>query len=296
MAFDLKQFLMTDLGLSDEDATATAAKIKGEKVQRLEANAKTLADIDSLQTKLEAANKALEGEMAEWASLTAKEKTAATEQAETLETARVRVAQLESRLTTLANEHGVDPKALLEGTVVVPAKKEEPPVPPIDPNLFVPNDRFVGALSYSIDLPASLDYIQREHFKLTGEYIDARELTKTIKANAGKKDGVVDPVQVWESQYGIPAKREAKAKADYDKDMAAAEARGEERARSAGALPNAQAPGRHAPIFGSRGPDGNVQPRTSALKRPQPGETVSRAAAALRSHKYRQPETTSGRT
>ena len=69
--------------------------------------------------------------------------------------------------------------------------------------------------------------------------------------------------------------------------IAAAEARGEERARSAAALPNATPAGRHAPVFGSRNDQGQFTPRTSALHRPQPGGTVAAAAAAIRSGKYR---------
>lgn len=293
MAFDIKKWLMEDMKFSDAEATEMMPRFTPERVGVIEkniglssANASANAEVAKLQSDLKAANDKLNAEMAEWATLTTAEKAEATALRASLEAAQVRTVQLESRLTTLATQHGVDPKALLEGAAIVPEVKK-PDVPAVDPSKFVDVERFGTTVGYALDLPAQIDYIQREHHKLTGEYIDARDLVREIKQNAGKKDGVVDPVALWEAKYQIPAKRDAKAKADFDKQISDAEARGEERARSSAALPNATSPGRHAPVFGSKGADGTVQPRTSALKRPQPGQTVNAAVSAFQTHKYR---------
>lgn len=294
MAFDIKKFLMEDLGLEEAEATATAAKIKPESVTRLEGRHKSQADIEAAQaaiaktqTQLAEANERLNGEMAEWASLSTREKAEATELRQSLEQAKVRATQLETRLTTLATQHGVDPKPLLEGAAVVPVKKDEP-VTPLDPNNFVGVDRFGSAMGFALDLPANLAYIQDQHFALTGERLDPRDIVKTIKANASVKGATVDPIEIWEAKYKIPDLRAAKSKKDHDAEITAAEARGEERARTASVMPGPTAPGRHAPVFGRRDDAGTITPRTSALKRPQPESGVRSAAAALASGKYRQ--------
>ena len=291
---DVKKWLMDEMGLSDEDATATAAKIKAENATKLEttigthaSNLAAQAEIQKTQTALKKANDDLEAEMAEWATLSVKEKAEATELRTSLEAARVRATQLETRLTTLATQHGVDPKSLLEGATIVPEPKAKP-VDPGEPDArYVPRDQFNSALEFNLDLPANLQYIRDEHFTLTGKHLDTREIVAKIKANARVKGAPVDPIAIWEEQYKIPTLRTEKAQKDQEALIAAAEARGEERARSAQALPNAAAPGRHAVVFGQRNAEGTVQPRTSALKRPQPGGTLSAAVSAIRSGKYR---------
>lgn len=293
MAFDLKKFLMDDLGMDDAEATATATKIKPEKATALAGRYQTQEELTAAAAKIEqtrqelaAANTRINEEMAEWAQLSTREKAEATELRASLEQAKVRATQLETRLTTLATQHGVDPKPLLEGAAVVaePKKKDEPPAP--DPR-YVDQNNFGSAMGFALDLPANLQYISEQHFALTGERLDTREIVKTIKANAGVKGATVDPIAIWEDKYKIPEKREAKAKVDLQKQITDAEARGEERARSQAALPNASAPGRHAPVFGQRDANGAVQPRTSALQRPQPGGTVNNAVNAFRTGKYR---------
>jgi hypothetical protein len=295
MAFDIKKWLQEDMGFSEADAAEMAPKFTADRVAKIEAGigdvatrAAAMAAITKTQTDLAAANERLNAEMAEWASLTAKEKTESTDLRNSLEAARVRATQLETRLTNLATQHGVDPKPLLEGTAVVPPTPEKPAAPVADPRL----DAFGHALNFNLDLTANLQWIQDQHRQLTGETLDTREIVKAIKANAGKKDAIIDPVALWEEKYGIPAKRAAKATADHDKEIADAEARGEERARTNAALPGPTAPGRHAPVFGQRGTNGQITPRTSHLSRPQPQQGVRSAAAALASGKYRQKPAT----
>lgn len=294
MSFDIKKWLTEEMKFSAEEAEQMLPKFTADRVSLIEKNIGTTAalsagqaEVAKLQKQLQDANDKLNAEMAEWASLSSAEKAESEALRKSVEAAQVRAVQLENRLTTLATQHGLDPKPLLEGTAPIPEVKK-PEVPAVDPTKFVGVEQFGTTVGFALDLPAQLDFIQREHHKLTGEYIDARELVREIKTNAGKKDGIVDPVALWEQKYGIQAKRDAKAKADYDKAIADAEARGEERGLSRAALPTATTPGSHAPVFGVRGSDGSVQPRTSALKRPQPGTGLQSAVNALRTHKYRQ--------
>lgn len=293
MAFDVKKWLVEDMKFSADEAEKMAAAFTPERISTLEATygdattyRRTNKEIEKTQADLKAANDRLNAEMAEWATLTAKEKEQATELQKSLEAARVRATQLETRLTNLATEHGVDPKALLEGTTVIP-KKEEPKVEPIDTSRFVDTNVFGSLMDFQLSLPANLQAIEREHFALTGEHIDTRDIIKEIKARAGKKDAVIDPIAIWEEKYQIPAKRQEAAKKAHDAEIAAAEARGAERERTNAALPGPTSPGRHSIVFQRPGADGKVEPRTSVLKRPQPESGVRATAAALASHKYR---------
>ena len=294
MAFDLKKWLKEEMKFSAEEADEIAPKFTAERIKTIEqaygdANTyrTTSADISKTQRDLASANERLNNEMAEWASLTAKEKENATALQSSLEAARVRATQLETRLTNLATEHGVDPKGLLEGTTVIP-KKEEPKHEPIDTSRFVTADQFGAISAFNLQLPAKLQRIEREHFSLTGEHLDTEAITAEIMARAQKKDANIDPVAIWESKYDIPTKRADALQKQRDAEIAAAEARGEERGRTNAALPGPTSPGRHSIVFqrpGSNGKPGEA--RTSVLKRPAPESGVRSAAAALASHKYR---------
>ena len=86
MAFDIKKFLVEDLGMEDAEATATAAKIKPEKVTALEQsrgiysqNLTASRDLEQARVQLQEASDRLNNEMAEWATLTTREKEEATE-------------------------------------------------------------------------------------------------------------------------------------------------------------------------------------------------------------------------
>ncbi len=294
MALDLKKLLIEDFGFDEAEATALAPKIKPEKVAHLEqsigiraANVAAAAELETARQQLTEANNRLNDEMAEWATLTQREKAEATELRTRLEAAEVVATQLRMRATELAKAAGVDPKTALEGTAVVPERKPDAAPAAPDMSQYVRTDQFGNAIRFNVHLPAQLAYIAEEHRELTGQRLDTREITKLIEENASKKGGIIDPVAIWEAKYGIPEKRQQAAEKKQAEVIAAAEARGEERARSAAALPNATPTGRHAPVFGSRNDQGQFTPRTSALNRPQPGGTVAAAAAAIRSGKYR---------
>jgi hypothetical protein len=276
-----------DVGLAAAAAGATAKRILAEQDAASKKLAADQAEAIKLQTELKAANDKLNVEMTEWASLTAAEQKRAKDQQASLEAAVTRSAQLEARLTALAQEHGVDPKPLIEGTVTIPKKEEPPPAPPIDVSKLVSTDVFGNVSAYNMTLATAVPYIIEQHRLLTGESLDPRFLNAEIQQRAGKQGAELDPIKIWEEKFGIPEKRAAKARAEHEAEIKAAEARGEDRARSEMAVPGAQAPGRHSIVFGQRDATGNVAARTSLLKRPQPESTVRAAAQALATHKYR---------
>ncbi len=296
MAIDIKQWLREEMGFTAEQAETLAPQF-ADKAPKLESGyvgpaertrlASREAEITTLQEQHRQANERLTAEMAEWASLSSKEKAQATELQASLETARVRATQLETRLTSVATQYGIDPKTLLDGTTPLPAKVEAPVVPAVDARYLRP-EQVAPIFDYQLELGASLIHIQNLHKELTGETLDPRTITAEIKARAAKNDSNIDPVAIWEQKYDIPAKREAKQKATYEADIAAAEARGREAGLSERTMPGPATPGRHAPIF--RDSEGQFAPRTSRLNRPAPEAGVRSAAQAFATGKYRQPD------
>ncbi len=296
MAFDTTRWLQEEMGFTAEQAAQLAPQF-ADRADRLEAGYvgsaarqqfdAQRAEIASTQQALKDANDKLNREMAEWASLTAAEKAQATELQNSLEAARVRVAQIETRLQTTAQQYGFDPKTILEGTAVIPEKKE-PVAQPIDTKQFVNRDQIVPVLDYQMDFAAALPVLVADHQALFGERLDTRDLLKEVRTRAAKNDGNIDPFKVWEEKYGVPAKRQQVADEKYKADIAAAEARGREAGLSERAMPGPADPGRHAPIF--RNGSGQFAPRTSRLQRPQPETSVRSAAAALATGKYRTPD------
>lgn len=303
MALDAKKWLMEELGFSAEEADALSPKFTAERLGKIEtsvgllsANAAAQREIEANRAELQRANDQLSREMAEWATLTQSEKNQATELQAALEASRVRATQLETRLTNLATQHGVDPKSLLEGTTPVP----EVPVkrqPAADEPRYVPMDAFSTVANFNLDLAGALTYIAQEHQELTGKRLDTREIVSEIKARSQKQGATVDPIAIWEEKYGIPKIRTDRETAARAEEIRLAEERGAQRVRTEIEMPGPTPPGRHSVVFGRRDQAGTVtQPRTSVLSRPQPQTTVQNAVAALRSGKYRQqPATTVGR-
>lgn len=303
MALDAKKWLMEELGFSAEDADALSPKFTPERLGKIEtsvgllsANAAAQREIEANRAELQRANDQLSREMAEWATLTQSEKNQATELQSALEASRVRATQLETRLTNLATQHGVDPKSLLEGTTVVPEVTVKKPTSTDEPR-YVPMDAFSTVANFNLDLAGALTYIAQEHQELTGKRLDTREIVSEIKARSQKQGATVDPIAIWEEKYGIPKIRTDRETAARAEEIRLAEERGAQRARTEIEMPGPTPPGRHSVVFGRRDQAGTVtQPRTSVLSRPQPQTTVQNAVAALRSGKYRQqPATTVGR-
>lgn len=295
MAFDVRQFLK-DMKFSDAQIEEMAPKFGADQIAAAEAGyvaandrasiAAARSEIQNQQAQLKAANDKLNAEIAEWATLTSEEKAQSTELRDSLDKSQQRILALEQSLTRLATTAGVDPK-----TVIPAAEKVETPVvkpAAVDTSKFVERDQFGTLMQFAVDLPAQLQFIADEHKELTGQRLDTRAIVAEIKKRAGQKDAVTDPVRIWEEMNDIPAKRTARDAAARAAEIKAAEERGEERARSNMAIPGASTTTsrRPSPVLSPRGTDGQVGPRTSVLKRPQPETGVMAAAAALRSHKY----------
>lgn len=298
MAFDTKAWLK-EIGFDDAAIAELAPKFEPmaaalEKGQLRQSDYSKMADalkkdreaLTAEQTKLQEANDALSAEMATWAQLTAEGKQASEKQIADLRAAQDSVAKLTDTVKSLATKAGVDPTKALEG--VVPATPPATPpggpaVPPdFDPTKFMPAEAAATLANLSITMPAELAAIAHEHHELTGEWVDPRKIVTEIQTRAQTRGNQksLDPRTVWEELFEIPTKREAKATADHDAEIKAAEARGREQALSEAPIPGQTRAGNRAPVF--------AQEHKSALDRPQPGDTVSSAAAAFRTGKYRQ--------
>ena len=299
MAFDIKKFLAGDMKFSEAEVAEMLPKFTAERVTTLEAGVVSAADRKAIedskralaasQAELDKKSNELNAEMAEWATMTAAEQKAATVKQERINALEASVLAHRQQLTTFAELHGVDPKTVLptEGAPVVTNTPAKPVTSEIDPKKFVQIEHFGPLMKFAINLPAELQYIAQQHFDLFGKHLDTRPIVAEVNQRAAKgQDANVEAV--WEELHHVPDRRAEKAKKEHDTEIAAAEARGEERARTAAALPSGSAPGRHAPVFGNRGVNGDIAPRTSALKRPQPEAGIRSAAAALASGKYRQ--------
>ena len=236
---------------------------------------------DTLAADYKTKNDQLTQEMADWASVqatTANEQQQKQTALDSLEQDKLKLTQA---VTRLAEQAGVDPKTVLGGELPPPKPKDEPK--PFDP---APVYGAIGGVTdFLLGMMGSMPAMAAEHYKLFNESLDTRKIVEEVKARAAKKEAV-DPVQIWETLYDIPAKREAARVKTHDDEIKAAEQRGREAARSEAAIPGTQAPGIHAPIFHGH---------ESALKRPQPGGNTAKFAQALASGKYRQaPPTREG--
>ncbi len=236
---------------------------------------------DTLAADYKTKNDQLTQEMADWASVqatTANEQQQKQTALDSLEQDKLKLTQA---VTRLAEQAGVAPKTVLGGELPPPKPKDEPKA--FDP---APVYGAIGGVTdFLLGMMGSMPAMAAEHYKLFNESLDTRKIVEEVKARAAKKEAV-DPVQIWETLYDIPAKREAARVKTHDDEIKAAEQRGREAARSEAAIPGTQAPGIHAPIFHGH---------ESALKRPQPGGNTAKFAQALASGKYRQaPPTREG--
>lgn len=296
MALDVKKWLIEEMGFSEAEAAEIAPKYTAERAAKLESGyvaandraavAAARQDIDSAKAELKAANDRLNAEIAEWATMTAAEKAQSTELRDSLHASQAEVLRLQQTVQSVAAQAGIDPSTVLpKAEVKVPVETK----PTIDTSKFVNTDHFSTLMSFMADLPAQLQYIAEQHKELTGKTLDTRTIVAEVKKRAGQKDAVVDPVKIWEDMHNIPTVRADRDKATREAEIAAAEQRGEERARTNLAIPGASTTrsARPSPVLGQRANDGHMAARTSVLKRPQPETGVNAAAAAFRSGKYR---------
>jgi len=298
MALDVLKWLKEDMGFSDQEITdnklVDAWTPRAEKIEKgilrqqdysTRMNALQV-DLQKQTETLSAAQANLDAEVAEWATLKASGKKLSDKQVADLDTAQADVLRLQQALRKTATDAGLDPDAILkavDGTLPVLPVVDK--TPPIDMSKYVTNERYQALVNMALLVPAQLDRIQREHFDLTGEYLNPEELTAEVQARAAdpRNKKSLELRDIWEEKYEIGTKRTAKSKATYDAAITAAEKRGEERALSESALPGGgvMPVGSHAPVFRSE--------RKSVLERPQPGQRMQAAVTALRTGKYRSP-------
>jgi len=294
---EIKKWLMEDMGFTEKEITEQKLieAFTPDRIAKLEEGYMRQSDYDKSQNELKAeikkqsddlaaAQQRLDAEVAEWATVQASGRQATDKMRTDLEAAQNDVLRFQQVLKKTADSAGLNYDDLVKGIEPKPpVKKDEPP--PFDESKFVSRDSYQALVNMALHTPAILDRIQREHFELTGEYVNPEEIVAEVQTRAKTKGNQksLELRDVWEEKYGIAEKRTAKAKKDHDEEIAAAEKRGREAAMSEAALPGGgQMPvGSHAPIF--RGE------RKSVLERPQPQVASQAAVTALRTGKYRQP-------
>lgn len=247
------------------------------------------AELTTAQTELAAANDRLNTEMAEWARVKAEGGQLTTQMRADLEAAQADALKARQALERIGQEHGIDVTKILEGmtvksTTAVPAAAA---ATTSDLSGYVKvsdaNSLIGSVANMALRLPATLLTISREHQDLFGQPLDTQAIVEELSKRANTKGNQksLDPTEIWHELHGVAAKRAEVDKQRYDAAIAAAEQRGREAALSESALPGqVTAPGRNAPIF--------AEARKSVLNRPQPGERVGAAVAALRTGKYSQ--------
>lgn len=292
MAFDTLKWLKEDLAVADDVAADLAAKLApvADKIEkgflRQADYSREMNGLRKAQTDLAAANDRLTNEMAEWATVQASGDKVTKKMRDDLDAAQLRVTQLQSRVTRIATDAGLDPTKALEGidTVVTPPARTDQP--PVDLSDYAKRDDLAGIVNMALSLPAELQAIADEHFDLTGKRLDTRAIVQEIRTRSttARNQKSLDPRTIWEETHKVGELRETRDRAAHDKEISAAEARGREAAISEMSIPGQAPAGRHAPAFRT-GADGHAP--TSALKRPQPGSGTNSALSALRSGKYR---------
>jgi len=236
-----------------------------------------------LEQEWKAKDDQINRDMAEWAELKASGDQNEEHLRQQVEQTRLEKAQIEVAFRNLAERHGEDITKILAGEK--PPEKKEPPVPaPVD--LSPLQQQIGGWATYQLSLMGALPGITAEHYTLTGKHLDTQAFVAGILNDLNnKKLDNLDPRKRWEAEYGIPEKRAAQQKAQYDAELKSAEDRGYERARSEAALPVQHAPGHSAPVFTKITPEGKAP--ESKFHRPQAGASTRQFAQALASGKYR---------
>jgi len=291
MAFDVKGTL-TDLGFSEAEVAELEPKFAGERAKKLEGMVLRQADysrqmneLGKAKKDLADANERLNAEIADWGSTAALTKKQLEERQTALEAAQQEKLRLTQVVTRLSSDAGLNPDDVLKGITTAPPP-EKPKAPEVDLSGVVPKDQFTQFARSALHLPAELDALRDEHQELFGKRLDTRTIIAEIEARASTRNNQksLNPRDIWEEMHGVSAKRTEVAEATRQADLKAAEERGYERARTEQALPGQAPPGRHSPAF--RAPDG--KPRESVLHRPQPGQRLQGAVAALANGTYRQ--------
>lgn len=288
---ELKNVLKTDAEFTDEQLAGLNKKqleaLAGGYMRQADYDRQMneqKAQLDERLKEYQEKDARINAEMAEWANLTNAEKANVEKQRSELAQARVELQQMKNTIERLAADGGLDATKYLQGAPA-PVKKEEPTV---DLSGYAKLDQLQAANAQLAEMMLSftpeLMQLSIEHQQLFGTPLDARDIVKELRSRATTKGNQkpTDPRAIWEEQHKVADKRQEVEKKRFDDAIAQAEARGREAALSESVIPGqTTSPGRHSIIFGGE--------RKSAIARPQPGETVVKAAAALRTHKYAQP-------
>lgn len=303
MALDIKKFLKDELGFTDAEITPELVAVyTPERVTKLEAAVKRQSEfsrgMDELRVKqqeLDAANTQLQEEMVAWGAMTAEQKAANTKLQGDLLASQQEAQRLALQVTQLAEKAGVDPKTLTQQPPVhTPAGDSKLPDNVLTTDhLTALNNQLNGVANMALTLPATLAMIAAEHQQLTGKTLDQRAIIAEIQKRAGTKGNTkpLDPEAIWIELHGIEGLRTEAATKAHDAEIAAAEERGRQAARTEALVPGSHSPNStHARIFNK--PDGTA--RTSVLNRPAPGQTANAAATAFATGRYRQQTTTPG--
>jgi hypothetical protein len=294
---DLQKFFGEDLGITDAEALDAILKgIPKEAAEKLEKSVLRQADysqkmdgmradIETQQGELAAASERLTAEIAEWGKMTAAEKAKTTTRMAEFEAGQKELLKTQQALRRLAETAGVDPKTLVDS---LPDPKKDTQAP-MDLSGVVRTEDFTKAINnlaeMSVTLPAELHTVAQEHFALTGQYLDTRELVTELKARAARKGNTrsLEPRDIWEEKYNIAQVRKTAADKVRADELDAARRQGYEDGLSQTALPGSHPPARHSPVLLQA--DGAQ--RTSILQRPQPGTSLQTAILALQTGKYR---------
>lgn len=199
------------------------------------------------------------------------------------EEAEARLSAVQGKIKEIAPTYAIPEdqlSSILTPITKEPERREDPPRR--EDGTYISKEEFNKTVTSYAKLPAIITVLEREHMKLFG-------------ANAEMPDwiGMVDegkPLrQAWEDKYKVADRRAAIAKEQHDREIAEAEKRGEEAARSKFLSEN--------PTSGVVRRDSDVgSPVLTTVKRQNqeregfkdPARGVSAAVAAFTEGKYRE--------
>lgn len=292
---ELKNVLKTEADFTDEQLTGLSKKqlealadgyMRQSDYDRAMNDGK--AEIKKAQDELEAANQRLNVEMAEWGKVQAEGGKVTKAMQERADRAEADVLRLTQTIQRVAGEVGLDASKLL-GEITPPQPKPAPAAPDLSgyAKLDDVNTQLGALANMSLTLPATLFTLAQEHQSLFGSPLNAQAIVEEIKSRAETRGNrkSLDPRAIWEELNKVSDARKQAEDKRIEKIKSDEFERGRQAAISESAIPGqTTSPGRHSPVFGEQG-------RKSVLERPQPGQRVNAAAAALRSGKYREKST-----
>ena len=142
------------------------------------------------------------------------------------EEAEARLTSIQGKIKEIAPTYGIpeDQLTSMMTPVVTTRKADDPPHDPMT-GKYVSEENFNKIVKDYAKLPAIITTLEREHMRLFG--VDAEMPDWMAMVEQGK------PLKLaWEEKYKVPERRAAIAKDTHDKEIAEAEKRGAEAARS----------------------------------------------------------------